>query len=134
MTLAFHLRLAGVLMLFLSASHWIMPRYFGWREELEHVSLLTRQVFWVHTGFICIVLAMMGTLSVFATESLLERSTLSRLVLGGFAVFWLIRLFCQWFVYDTALWRGHRFNTAVHSVFTVLWTYFAAVNGVACFR
>jgi hypothetical protein len=132
-TVVFHLRVVGALMMLLAASHLGMPRHFRWHEELAGVSLLTRQVFWVHTWFVCIVLLMMGGLSLFATESLLEHTRLGRLVLGGFAVFWLARLFCQWFVFDPSLWRGHRMNTAVHAVFTVLWSYFAAVNAVACF-
>ena len=134
MTLAFHLRFAGVVMMLLAASHLAMPRYFGWPAELARVSLLTRQVFWVHTGFVCVVLLLMGALETFATASLLEPSTLSRLVLGGFAAFWFIRLVCQWFVFDRSLWRGQPFHTLVHVVFTVLWTYFTAVNAVACVR
>jgi hypothetical protein len=59
---------------------------------------------------------------------------LSRLVLGGFALFWFVRLVCQWFVFDRSLWRGHRFHTVVHVVFTVLWTYFTAVNAAASVR
>jgi hypothetical protein len=55
-------------------------------------------------------------------------------VLGGLALFWTLRLITQHFVYDSAHWRGHRRNTAVHIVFTLLWTYFAAVFGWGWWR
>lgn len=127
MSLLLHLRVAGSLLLLLAALHFFMPARFHWKEELARLSLLNRQIFWVHTFFVALVLAMMGALSAFGAPALLQRSALSRFVLAGFALFWLLRLGFQWFVYDRALWRGQRFNTAVHVLFTALWTYLTAV-------
>ena len=127
MSLELHLRLAGALHLVLAALHVVFPKRFHWKEELARLSLLNRQMFLVHTGFICLVLVMLGSLSLFAPHALLEPTPLSRLVLGGIATFWGLRLLVQWFVYDARLWRGDRFNTAVHVAFSVLWAYFAAV-------
>lgn len=126
-----HLRIAGVLQILLALAHFDFPRRFGWREELAGVSLLARQVFYVHMFFVCVALALFGTLSLLAPDALLERTRLSRLVLGGILLFWLLRLFCQWFVYDARLWRGNAFRTAMHGVFTLLWIYLTAVYGVA---
>jgi hypothetical protein len=81
----------------------------------------------VHTAFICLILMMMGGLSLFAPHLLLQPAPLSRLVLGGFACFWGLRLVFQWFVYDWSLWRGQVFNTFIHGLFTVLWTYLTSV-------
>ena len=127
MTLEWHLRLAGALQIALAALHLAFPRRFHWKEELTRLSLLNRQMFLVHTLFLCVVLVLMGGLSLFAPAALLEATPLSRLVLGGFAVFWGLRLAVQWFVYDASLWRGDRFNTIVHVVFSILWAYLAAV-------
>ncbi len=123
----FHLRLAGGLLIFLAAMHLFLPRRFHWREELGRLSLFNRQVFYVHTFFICLVLVMMGALSAFAADSLMQPTHLGCLVLGAFAVFWLIRLAVQLFVFDPRLWRGQRFNTAMHCLLTLLWTYFTTV-------
>jgi hypothetical protein len=122
-----HLRIAGALQIALALLHLAFPRRFRWHEELARLSPLNRQIFHVHTIFICVVLVMIGALSLLAPEALLERSRLSRLVLGGFAGFWGLRLLCQWFVYDAGLWRGHAFNTAVHGLFSLLWLYLTAV-------
>lgn len=126
-----HLRIAGALLLLLAALHLAMPRRFHWKEELARLSLLNRQIFLVHTFFICLVLTMMGTLSLFGAGALMEPSPLARYVLAGLSTFWAIRLIVQWFVYDPKLWRGHPFNTGVHLLFTLLWSYLAWVYALA---
>ena len=126
-----HLRIAGAMQIALALLHLDFGRRFHWREELARVSLLNRQMFYVHTFFLCVVLALIGSLSLFAPAALLEPSRLARLVLGGIAGFWALRLFCQWFVYDRSLWRGHTFHTVMHVVFTLMWTYFVAVYATA---
>ena len=122
-----HLRIAGALQIALALAHLAFPRRFRWAEELARLSPLNRQMFHVHTLFIGVVLVMIGGLSLLAPGALLEPTALSRLVLVGFAGFWGLRLYCQWFVYDSRLWRGNRFNTIVHGAFTLLWTYLTAV-------
>lgn len=122
-----HLNIAGALQIMLALAHLAFPKRFQWKEELARLSLLNRQIFLVHTFFICVVLGMFGALSLFASTLLMEGTPLARLILLGMAIFWGLRLFCQWFVYDAALWRGQRFNTMVHGVSTVLWLYLTAV-------
>ena len=122
-----HLRLAGALQIILALLHLAFPRRIHWKEELARLSPLNRQIFHVHTFFVCVVLVMIGALSLLAPETLLEPSRLSRLVLGGFATFWGLRLFCQWFVYDAALWRGQAFNTTMHVLCSLLWLYLTVV-------
>ena len=53
------------------------------------------------------------------------------LLLAGLAVFWILRLGTQWFVYDSSVWRGSRFRTAMHCLFSLLWIYLAGVYSVA---
>lgn len=131
---AIHLKVAGALLLLLAAAHAFFPRRFRWREELARLSLLNRQIFLVHGFFIALTVAMMGALSLFFTDALLEPTPLARLVLGGLAAFWAVRLVVQWAVYDRRLWVGHRFNTAVHVAFTALWCYLAGTYGCALWR
>ena len=123
----FHLKTIGFMLLLLAFLHLFFPRRFGWGEELRRLSLLTRQIFLVHFFFIVLILAMFGSLSLFATDLLLETRPLNRLLLASLAFFWIARLFIQLFVYEKSLWRGNRFNTIVHILFTFLWSYFAGV-------
>lgn len=122
-----HLRIAGALQIILALLHLAFPRRLRWPEELARLSLLNRQIFHVHTLFVCVVLAMIGALSLLAPAALLEPTALSRLVLTGIAAFWALRLYCQWFVYDASLWRGLPVQTTVHIVFSLLWIYLTAV-------
>jgi hypothetical protein len=132
MNMLLPVRIAGACLLALAVLNIFVPGRFGWKEELSRVSLLNRQIFRVHAFFIILCIVLMGALSLCFAPALLAPSPLSRLVLGGLSLFWLVRLFCQWFVYDPSLWRGNRFNTFMHCFFTLLWSYFAAVYGIAC--
>ena len=44
-----------------------------------------------------------------------------------------MRLYFQWLVYDRALWRHRAFETRVHVLFTILWTYLTVVYA-CCLR
>lgn len=131
MNIELHFRIAGALQIAIAALHLTFPKRLGWKEELPRLSLLNRQIFVVHAIFICIVLVLMGGLSLFAPGALLEPSRLARLVLAGFTAFWALRLAFQWFVYDQKLWRGSRSNTLLQFGATALWLYFTAVYGCA---
>jgi hypothetical protein len=128
-SLELHLQVAGVLLLLLAALHPALPKQLGWKDDLAKLTLVNRQIFLVHVGFIVLLLVLMGCLALFYAAELAAPSRLSRAVLGGLAVFWTLRLLTQQLVYDRSLWRGHRRNTVVHLVFTLLWIYLAGVFG-----
>ena len=131
MPVTLHLRICGALLILLAALHPMIARRFRWNTELNDVSLFTRQVFWVHTFFICVVLVQFGVLSLIFAPALLEDTLLAKLVLTGFVAFWGLRLLVQQFVYSPVLWRGNRVNTIAHMAFTVLWSYLVAVYAFA---
>jgi hypothetical protein len=129
------LRIAGLVILALAAAYPIYPRYFRWREELQAVSLLTRQIFFVHCGFIVMLLILQGILLVAAPDALLDSSAAALALLMGMTTFWVYRLIAQLFIYDRRLWVGHRLNTVVHVVFTAIWCYLSAVFAAAlCYQ
>jgi hypothetical protein len=131
MSLSFHLKVVGTSLLLLAVAHAFFPRRFNWGDELHRLSPLNRQIFQVHCFFIGLVLAMFGSLALCFTSALLERTALARIVLGGLVLFWLARLLVQFFVYDSSLWKGNRFNTRIHWLFSILWVYYVAVFGWA---
>jgi hypothetical protein len=131
MTLPFHLRLAGVLLILLGGLNLAVPRYFQWKGEMKKVDLLARRVFFVHAFFIALTVTFFGALQFFCAPLLLRADLLSRALLGGMLLFWACRLYCQWFVYDAAIWRGHAFYTTMHVMFSLLWIYFVAVLAAA---
>jgi hypothetical protein len=130
-TLVFHLRVVGVLMALLAMVNLFVPGRFNWREELSRVSLLNRQIFQAHTVFIVLLIALTSALLLTCAEALLEPTRLSRAVLTGLTIFWGLRLLMQWFFYSPQIWRGHRFNTVMHGVFSLGWIYVTAVCGLS---
>ena len=131
MTLTLHLRVVGLLLLLLGVSHVSFNRYFGWDVELASVSLLTRRIFFVHTFFIGLGVALGGVGSLLFANDLLIPGALSRALLTGMTTFWFFRLLAQFFAYDSSLWRGDRFRTYVQVAFVLLWCYVTATYGIA---
>ncbi len=122
------LKFIGGLLLALALVHVIFPRYFGWATELAPLQLINRQMMYVHTFFVALVVGLMGGLCLSAAPDL-ARTALGHRVCAGLAVFWGIRLLVQFVGYSRELWRGKAFETAVHWAFVALWTYLTAVFG-----
>lgn len=130
-TLVFHLRTVGVLMALLAIVNLFVPGRLHWREELSRVSLLNRQIFQAHTFFIVLLIVLMSALFLTCAEALLQPTRLSRAVLIGLTIFWGLRMLMQWFFYSPRVWRGNRFHTVMHGVFSLGWIYVTAVCGLA---
>ena len=129
--LLLHLRATGVLLALLVVVHAFVPSRLRWREELPRLSLVNRQIFEVHTFFIVLVLALLSTLLLTSSDALLVPSRLSRALLVGLTLFWGLRMLMQWFYYSPTVWRGNRFNTLAHCVFSTVWVYMTATFGAA---
>jgi hypothetical protein len=120
------LRGIGFFLVVLAVLHVAFARYFDWRREFAAVSLINRQMMYVHTFFVAFTVLLMGLLCLTSAPEL-AGTPLGRRVALGCGVFWLARLLIQFFGYSTQLWRGKRFETFVHVVFSAFWTYLSAV-------
>ncbi|MER2997323.1 hypothetical protein [Pontibacter populi] len=117
-----HFKLIGVILIVLALVHVIFPRYFNWAEELKSLSLINRQIMTVHTFFIALVVFLMGLLCLTSASELVS-TDLGKKISLGLGVFWVIRLYFQFFGYSSDLWKGKKFETLVHIMFSFLWTY-----------
>lgn len=120
------LELIGGLLVVLAVLHAGFPRYFQWASELQPLSLINRQLMYVHTLFVALIVLLMGVLCLTSAAEL-TGTPLGRKVALGLGLFWLVRLLVQFVGYSPALWRGKPFETAVHVVFSLLWTYLTVV-------
>lgn len=118
----FQLKIIGVLLILLSFIHTIFPKYFHWDKELSLLSLINKQMMQVHTLFIALTLLLMGILCLTSANEL-ATTTLGKRISLGLAIFWGARLFIQFFGYSIKLWKGKTFETTVHILFSILWTY-----------
>jgi hypothetical protein len=129
-----HLRVAGGLMLGLAAAHLVLPRALGWPVELQGVSVLTRQVSYVHTYFIGLMCGLFGLAGTVLAGDLGRAGpaagpsdrTAAAILVAAVAV-WGSRLVAQVVVFDPALWRGSVPTVLGHVAFVALWTYLTAV-------
>lgn len=121
-----HLKIIGACLLLLAVVHIGFPKYFKWKEELTHLSLINRQMVGSHTFFIALTVGLIGLLCVFHSHDLVYTPLGKQLSLG-LGVFWALRLFFQLFVYSSKLWRGKSFETIVHILFSLFWAYMSAV-------
>ena len=125
-TLVIQIRITGVLLVVLSLVHAIFPKYFNWKKDLKPLSLINRQMMITHTFFIALTVLLMGVLCFTSADELIE-TELGKSISLGFAIFWSIRLFIQFFGYSSALWKGKKFETIVHIIFSCFWLYLSVI-------
>nr|WP_107808128.1 hypothetical protein [Elizabethkingia sp. YR214] len=121
-----HYKIIGSILIFLALVHVIFPKYFHWKKELQSLSLINRQMMSVHTFFITLTVLLMGILCLTNTKELITTS-LGKTISLGFGIFWTVRLIFQFFVYSPVLWKGKKFETIIHVVFSLLWIYLSYI-------
>ena len=121
-----HLKIVGSFLIALSLMHIIIPKYFKWEQELTSLSVITKQILYVHTFFIAFIVFLMGLLCLNYSHELVYDS-FGRIISLGLFGFWFTRLIFQFFVYSPKVWRGKKFETVMHVIFSVGWLYFTMV-------
>lgn len=95
------LKLAGYLQIALCVGSLAIPRMLNWNAELRKVALIIKQIFWTYAAYILMFNLSFGLLSVFGAEELLAKSFLAKSVSVFICVYWLVRIFIQFFYFDT---------------------------------
>ncbi|MFD2918571.1 hypothetical protein ACFS6H_02545 [Terrimonas rubra] len=121
-----HYKIIGPLLMLLACIHLVFPGYFKWKEELSSLSLVNKQMMVIHTFFIALMLFLMGLLC-FTSSFDLVHTRLGKTIALGLGIFWAIRLYIQFFGYSSKLWKGKKFETAMHILFSILWVYLSTV-------
>jgi hypothetical protein len=87
---------------------------------------MNRQMMYVHSFFIALVVLLMGILCLTSANELTETIVGKRICLG-FGIFWITRLFIQFFGYSAKIWKGKVFETTIHVLFSILWAYLGII-------
>jgi hypothetical protein len=127
------LKVIGILLIVLAMIHIIFPKYFNWKEEMRTLSLVNKQMMYVHTFFIALSVFLMGVLCLTSSLELIETS-LGKKICLGLGIFWGVRLFMQFFGYSPKLWKGKAFETVIHIIFSLLWVYLSYVFLAIAFK
>ena len=68
----------------------------------------------------------MGVLCLTSSVELIN-TTLGKRISLGIGIFWIVRLYVQFFGYSSKIWKGKTFETIVHILFSIFWTYLSVV-------
>jgi hypothetical protein len=121
-----HLKIIGTLLMVLAFIHVLFPKYFNWKQELNTLSIINRQLMYVHSFFIAFVVLLIGVLCLTSARELIG-TTLGKRISLGLGLFWTTRLFIQFFGYSSKIWKGKTFETTVHILFSLLWAYLSMI-------
>ena len=127
MAVEMHMRIIGLLMLALAAANAALPGRLRWREELARLSLLNRQVFLVHAGFVVLITVLLGSMCVLYARELLEETPLARAMIIGLGAFWGARFLVQVVLCTRSTWRGSGSDAVLQFFFAGLCGYLAGV-------
>lgn len=120
------LKIIGILFIALALVHVIFPKYFNWKSELSTLSIMNRQMMYIHSFFIAFVVLLMGILCLTSSNELVGTSFGKRIALG-LGIFWSVRLVVQFFGYSSKIWRGKTFETTIHILFSIFWVYLSTI-------
>ena len=121
-----HLKIIGILLIMLASIHVLFPKYFNWKIELSSLTMINRQLMYIHSFFIAFVILLIGILCLTSAKELIG-TTLGKKISLGLGIFWATRLLIQFFGYSAKLWRGKAFETSVHIFFSMFWCYMTTV-------
>lgn len=128
------LRICGGGLIVLALLHIPIGRQLGWRGDAAKMRPENAAIFHVHTFFVCLTVTMMGLPSLIEPEVFIEPSRAGLWFSTMIAFFWLARLYCQFFVYRSELWRGKRRETGLHYFTSVVWLVLVLTYGWAAAR
>jgi membrane-bound ClpP family serine protease len=121
-----HLKIIGISLMLLALLHFSFPKYFNWKQELHALSIINRQLMYVHAFFIAFGIFLMGLLCLTSANEIMN-TVLGKKIAIGLAIFWGVRLIVQFFGYSSNTWKGKRFETIVHVLFSLYWCYITAI-------
>jgi hypothetical protein len=120
--------MAGFVQVAIAAANFVLPKKLKYRENLERVSPIIRQIFFVHSGYIVGILLLFAAISFEFTTELNSGYGLGRFLAAAMALFWICRAPLQIFYYDAVLRRANRLGDMAFSVATV---FLALIYGAA---
>ena len=123
--------IAGLGQIVLVCASLTIPRVLGWREELQALRPLTRQVFWTYAGYILCLNLCFGLLSTLAPRLLVDGSRLATAVSGFIALYWGVRIAIQFFYFDRSSAPAGRLVRLAEVALVGLFLFLTLVYGVA---
>lgn len=127
------LLVAGIsLALLCIASFWI-PKELGWKEKLAGLTPLMRELFWTYSLYVFMCHILFATLALGFSDWLMSQTPAAAIVSGFICLWWLIRLYLQFFGFDFGEVEKTRFTAFAKHTLTLLFIGLVLVFGTAVF-
>ena len=112
-------RLAGATQLAIAAANFFLPKKLNYRDNLNRVAPVIREIFIVHSAYIVGVLLLFAAVSFAFAPELASGHGLGQFLAGAMAIFWLCRVPVQLLYYDRAVRRNHRIGDIAFPAATI---------------
>ena len=122
------LRIAAIVQVLIAGANVFLPRKLNYKENLERVAPIIRQVFVVHSVYIVGVVLLFAAVTFGFAGELTSGRGLGQFLAVAMAIFWLCRAPVQILYYDASLRRSNRIGDLA---FTTAAIFLAMTYGAA---
>jgi hypothetical protein len=119
--------IGGILHFGILLASALVPQVLDWKASLSKLDPLSRNLIWVHGAFIVLVIIAFGVLSVLFAGDLASGTRLARAMCAFIAVFWSLRLFVQFFIFDAKPFLKNIILKIGYNGLTVVFAYNAVI-------
>lgn len=123
------LQAAGVIMLCVCLAHFYFAKLLNWRSDTKNLKPINQQVFFAHTLFITVGMALLGFVCLFFAHELTTRSNLASIAALCFTLCWLSRLIFQFIFFTSPLTEDVRTEKTLRLAGTLLWLFLTLIFG-----
>ena len=121
--------IAGLAQLGLVIGSVAIPKILNWKIELQKVQPLIKQMFWTYAAYILVINLCFGLLSVFVVQDLTNGSRLAMILTGFIAVYWISRVWIQFFYFDRNNFPKGKWNMLGEIILVALFVFLSGVYG-----
>lgn len=112
------IRLAGVATLCILVAASLMPAVIDLKSAVERMPRFHQKLFWVYMAYTAFTILWIGIVSVFFAGELANGTTLAKLLLIYFALFWGGRLVIQYGFFDVSAFQKKAWHTIGYHLLT----------------
>jgi hypothetical protein len=128
------LRIGGLLHFGILIASFLTPHTLDWRTELRKLQPMSRQLVWVHGGYIVLMIVGFGLILTTQAPALASTTGLARAFCLFVAVFWGIRLAIQFFYFAPGELLNKLYLKVGYHGLTFVFAYLTLVCGYAAAR
>ena len=128
------LYLAAVTQLGILIASALVPRALNWRENLASLHPFLRRLFWVYGCFIVLTIIGFSLLTFVNAQAIANGDPVGRSICLFIAVFWAVRLFVQFAVFDARPFLTNWVYKAGYHALSVAFAMLVAIYALAAFR